>query len=163
VLQGCPLLRETDVEHAVGISDNLRVELARRRHFSAPSFVSWKGLTDDLACKLLAIHPNLSEFRCTGMVWQLRDNTLATCAKHCAHISVLALQDCTAVTSQGVLALLRSGNKLVTIRLTNCPQLGKEVVLAIGQHCPLLNVLPPAPGAGDGCCGGEAGRGLSTA
>jgi hypothetical protein len=140
VLQGCPLLRETDVEHAVGISNNLRVELAHRRHFSAPSFVSWKGMTDDLACKLLAIHPNLSEFRCTGMVWQLSDNTLATCAKHCPHLSLLALQDCTAVTSEGVLSLHRSGNKLVTIRLTNCPQLGEEVVLAIGQHCPLLEI-----------------------
>jgi hypothetical protein len=30
VLEGCPLLRETDVEYAAGINEDLRIELARR-------------------------------------------------------------------------------------------------------------------------------------
>jgi hypothetical protein len=31
VLQGCPLLRETDVEYASDIIDRLRVKLVKRR------------------------------------------------------------------------------------------------------------------------------------
>jgi hypothetical protein len=34
VLEGCPLLRETDVEYAAGISEDLRIELARRRNLT---------------------------------------------------------------------------------------------------------------------------------
>jgi hypothetical protein len=34
VLQGCPLLRETDVEYATGISGELRTELVRLGYFS---------------------------------------------------------------------------------------------------------------------------------
>jgi hypothetical protein len=41
VLQGCPLLRETDVEYAAGISTELRVELARRRNLNAFLAYTW--------------------------------------------------------------------------------------------------------------------------
>jgi hypothetical protein len=139
VLEGCPLLRETDVEYAEEISQELRVELARRRNFSVINFEDWKDTNDALAQAVLAVSPALERLRFVSCSW-LTNATLAVCAQHCPLLSNFEMRQQRSVTAEGVLQLIRPGNKLRCVALTGNRQLGDEVLVAIAQHCVLLEV-----------------------
>jgi hypothetical protein len=64
VLQGCPLLRDTDVEKAKDISPELRLEMARRRCYTDLKFYQWEGVTEVLARDILRVCPNLTHLNC---------------------------------------------------------------------------------------------------
>jgi hypothetical protein len=59
VLQGCPLLRWTDVEYAVGVSTELHVELARRQNFTSLRPRDWRGISEELTRAVLTISPSV--------------------------------------------------------------------------------------------------------
>jgi hypothetical protein len=140
VLEGCPLLRETDVEHAVGISDDLRVELARRRDFKTLAMGDWSWMSDGLLQGVLRASPNLMELKC----WcceGLTDVMLAVCAQHCRRLTTLTLIDCREVTDGGVRAFVSVLTRLHALHFWTCEKLGEETVLAVAEHCPLLKEL----------------------
>jgi hypothetical protein len=139
VLEGCRLLRETDVEYAEMISHEVRVELARRRNFSVINFEDWKDTNDALAQAVLAVSPALEMLRFGFWSW-LTNATLAVCAQHCPLLSNFEMRQQRSVTAEGVLQLIKTGNKLRCVALTGNRQLGDEVPIAIAQHCPLLEV-----------------------
>jgi hypothetical protein len=88
LLQGCPLLRETDHEYAGGISDDLRVELARRLRLTSTDFKHWTNRCSYLAQEVLKVSPNLTSVR----FWiRTSDATLAVCAQHCPQLQELNL------------------------------------------------------------------------
>jgi hypothetical protein len=60
VLQGCPLLRETDVEYASGIIDDLRVKLVKRRELVELRVCMWEGMNDQLLQRILMASPSLT-------------------------------------------------------------------------------------------------------
>jgi hypothetical protein len=145
VLQGCPLLRQTDVQNAGDISIELRAELARRCNLTKLYFRDWWGGNDELARELLKVSPNLTVLDCAGCVW-LTDATLAVCAQCCPRLETVVLDHCPMVTGEGVRALLVThGAKLRKIGLAGCHPLGDDTLLAIAEHCPLLErvVCPP--------------------
>jgi hypothetical protein len=139
VLQGCPLLRETDVEFAKGISQELRVELARRCNFNELDFEHWSNLDDALARAVLTVSPALERLRFASWSW-LTDATLAACGRHCPLLTSLELGHHRYITTEGLLQVIKPGNKLRSIILTYSRQFGNEVVLALAQYCPLLEV-----------------------
>jgi F-box/leucine-rich repeat protein 2/20 len=115
VLQGCPLLRKTDVHNARGISTELRVELAKRCNLTKLYIGNWWDANDELARGVLKVCPNLSVLDCTNCEW-LTDATLAVCAQHCPLLETVVLNGCPLVTDEGVLALVGSrGAKLRVI------------------------------------------------
>jgi hypothetical protein len=142
VLQGCPLLRETDVEYAEGISTELRVELARRRDNITLDFGDWWKTDNELAQEVLKASPNLTTLLCTeGCEW-LTDATLAACAQHCPLVQDLELYKSPNVTDNGVRTLVTS--LAITLRcakLLYCSQLSDDALRAIAEHCPLLEVI----------------------
>jgi hypothetical protein len=145
VLQGCPLLRDTDVEYAVSISTELRVELARRLSPSDLYLGDWLDVHEDLAQKVLKVSPNLITLDFWDCDW-LTDDTLAVCAQYCPLLQYLSLGDNYYVTTAGVRELVtKLGSKLRFVELQSCPQLGDEAVLAVAEHCPLLERLYPPP------------------
>jgi hypothetical protein len=137
VLEGCPLLRETDIKYARGISDDLRVELTRRDKcaYLAPSM--WRDLSVDLLIKIFAATPQLTELDfcrsncCT-------DAALAACAVHCALLKSIWLGSCPALTSAGITTFLRAGNKLSYIDLSNSDCVDNSVIEAIVGNCQYL-------------------------
>jgi hypothetical protein len=143
VLEGCPLLRETDVEYAGGISDDLRVELARRLSLTSIDFKRWTNRCSYLAQEVLKASPNLTSVR----FWiQTSDATLAVCAQHCPQLRELDLSGTRRVTAAGVRALLKEvGSKLCSLDLRGCKHFGDEMVLAVAEHCPLLERFQCSP------------------
>jgi hypothetical protein len=128
VLQGCPLLRDTDVEYAVSISTELRVELARRLSPSDLYLGDWLDVHEDLAQKVLKVSPNLITLDFWDCDW-LTDDTLAVCAQYCPLLQYLSLGDNYYVTTAGVRELVtKLGSKLRFVELQSCPQLGDEAV-----------------------------------
>jgi hypothetical protein len=146
VLQGCPLLRRTDVEYAVGISTELRAEMARRCNFTELHVEEWQGINNDLAQKVLKASPNLIAVTWGFCNW-LRDATLAVCAQHCPLLREFVLVDGPLVTSDGVRTLLAGvGASLRELDFgRRCGGLGDELVFAAAEHCPLLRKVwcPP--------------------
>jgi hypothetical protein len=138
VLQGCPLLRDTDVEEAGGISSELRLELTRRRCFTDLRLDRWKDLTEDLALEILKVSPSLTNLNCKSLA-ELTDAVLVVCAQHCPLLESITLEDCTWMTNDGVRALVSClGSKLREVRLGSHIQLSDDAVLAVAQHCPRL-------------------------
>jgi hypothetical protein len=149
VLQGCPLLRETDVEYATGISGVLRVELVRRLSPSCLDFGHWSGIDNHLVQGFLMVCPNLTTLWCRRCEW-LTDATLAVCAQHCRQLQRLGLDECPHVTTDGLRALvINLGSTLRSIDLCFSDHLGDEVVLAIAEHCPLLEQFTAPPNTSD--------------
>jgi hypothetical protein len=136
VLQGCPLLRETDVEHAVEISPKLRVELTTRANFKVIDFQKWENVDDLLLEGVLRVSPQLTSLHVQNRC--ISDAVLAACAEHCPLLETLVLPYCKAATVAGVVKLLRPGNRLRAVKLQHCTHFTDEVVLAVAQHCPLL-------------------------
>jgi hypothetical protein len=138
VLQGCPLLRETDVEQAAGISYELRVELARRGDFQCLKFALWRDISDQLAQGVLAVSPKVTEVDFGRCAW-VTDAALISCAQHCPLVEHVTLVDCPGVTTHGVRVLVSAlGSRVRSVDLRGCHQLSAGAVLAIAEHCPLL-------------------------
>jgi hypothetical protein len=135
VAQGCLLLRETDVEHARGISQQLCIELVKLANFTELAFSGWNGMNDDFARGLLQVYPALLKLYCHCYGWSVSDHTLAICAQQCPLLECLSLVRCNAVTMQGVLPLFWQGNRLRNVTISDCQQLGDEVALAVAQNC----------------------------
>jgi hypothetical protein len=141
VLQGCPLLRETDVHNARGISIELRAELARWCNLKQITWTVWCGMTDKLAQEVLRVSSNLTSVSFNFCSW-LTDTTLAVCAQHCSVLEIVTLGDCPMVSDEGVRAFVATrGATLREIRTRECAQLGDKTALAIAAHCPLLRHL----------------------
>jgi hypothetical protein len=141
VLQGCPLLRDTDVEKAKDISPELRLEMARRRCCTDLKFYQWEGVTEVLTRDILRVCPNLTHLNCKTCDG-FTDAALAVCAQHCPLLESIILEDCAFVTNDGVRNLLsQSGNKLRYVHLGSCDKLSDDAVLAVAQHCPNLELL----------------------
>jgi hypothetical protein len=138
VLQGCPLLQTTDVEYAVGIGHEVRVELVRRRNFTTLYLSEWLDYDDDLAQKIMQACPRLTELHC--MAETLSNATLAMCGLHCPLLETINLCNCEDITAEGAQALFRPGSKLRTVILTRCMQLRDESLLAVAANCPCLEV-----------------------
>jgi hypothetical protein len=102
VLQGCPLLRETDVESAAGINDQLRVELARRHNFTQLDLTLWRDTTEELLQEVLKVSPNLTSLNAGLFVGRFTDATLAVCAQHCPRLKILHLSGLHRITDDGV-------------------------------------------------------------
>jgi hypothetical protein len=143
VLEGCSLLQKTDLMHVVGISTELRVALTKRCNFTALYLANWHSMSDELAQELLKVSPGLRELHVYPCDW-LTDATLAVCAQHCTQLHTLALWAIHHITAEGVRGLVvKLGGKLRSVSLQYCSQLGDEVVLAIAEHCPLLERFVP--------------------
>jgi hypothetical protein len=142
VLVGCPRLQNTDVEYAVSISRELRIELAKRSNYTEMRFQGWPNIDNRLAQEVLEVSPSLVLLECreTGSPWGLSNATLAVCAQHCPLLELILLQDCKSITAEGFLLLVGAGNKLRKVHLAGCQQLGEEAVLAIAEHCPRLKM-----------------------
>jgi hypothetical protein len=149
VLQGCPLLRETDVEYATGISTELRVELAKRLSPRSLYLEHWMDQDETLAQEVLEVCPNLTSLSS----WHselLTDATLAVCAQHCPQLHELTLGESPGISVEGMIALVsKLGRTLRTVDLKFCQQLDDEVALALAEHCPLLELFYPPPNVSD--------------
>jgi hypothetical protein len=140
VLEGCPLLRETDVEDARGISAVLRVELTRRGNLKTFTPRRWSGMHEGLAHKVLQVSPNLTDLDCSGCEW-LTDATLAVCAQHCTLLEVVNVEECRLVTNTGVRQLVSGVGgslRVVNIQAAFLARLSDEAVQAVAEHCLLL-------------------------
>jgi hypothetical protein len=138
VLQGCPLLREIDVECAQNISCQLRAELAQRCCFTKITFGTWSWLDEEVAHAVLKVSPQLRALHAGDGTWQT-DETLRVCEQYCPLLEVFSIRDCPMVTIEGVRRLLcNMGSQLREVKLRCCRHLGDEGVLAIAAHCPLL-------------------------
>jgi hypothetical protein len=143
ILQGCPLLRKTDVTRAAGVTADLRLELMKRSRTTEFFPGCWSDMDNDLLQELLKVSPHLMELSFGGCEW-LTDETLAVCAQHCSQLRELTLWESPHVTAEGMRALvIKLGATLRSIAIRLCPQLGDEVVLAVVEHCPLLEHFYP--------------------
>jgi hypothetical protein len=139
VLQGCPLLRETDVKHAK-ISLDLRVELAKRARLKSITFCDWPGVDNRMAQSVLKVSASLTYLRLPREC--AVDATLAACVLHCPLLQDITIcGDYGFPTSAAVLPLFKPGNHLRRVNLNDCKQLGDEVVVVMAQHCPRLEVV----------------------
>jgi hypothetical protein len=136
VLQGCLLLRETDVEYAEGINPQLRVELTKRANFKAIDFQKWENVDGLLLEGVLRVSPQLTSLQVQNRC--ISDAVLAACAEHCPLLETLVLPYCKAATVAGVVKLFRPGNRLRSVKFQHCTHFTDEVVVAVAQHCPLL-------------------------
>jgi hypothetical protein len=149
VLQGCPLLRETGVQDAEGISTELRAELVRRLSPRTLELAMWPGMDDNLAQEMLKVCPDLTGLLCWDCDW-ITDATLAVCAQHCQKLQCVVLDGSPFVTTGGVRALvIKLGSTLRSVNFRFCNQLGDEVVLAVAEHCPLLEWFHCPPNLSD--------------
>jgi hypothetical protein len=146
LLQGCSRLRETDVEYAVRISNPLRTELAHRSNYTTLAFQYWERVDDNLVSGVINGSPALQHLNCAGCEF-LTDGSLAVCAQQCPLLQTVDVSNCFNITAEGIEQLLRPGNKLRAVDFNGCRQLDDRVVLAMAQHCPLLQ---------DCFCGGAA-------
>jgi hypothetical protein len=121
VLQGCPLLRKTDVEYAVDISLDLRVELVRRGAYVSLQLNDWYGLSEELLIRMFAVCPRLEDLKCYNSE-ALTDAAVVACMQHCPRLETLEIRRCHAVTSRGLIEFFRPRNKLKFINLAclNC-------------------------------------------
>jgi hypothetical protein len=150
LLTGCPLLRETDVEYADRISHELRLELVRRCDFTRFHMAGlWRGLDNSCLQEILRLSGCLTSLHVKSCEW-LQDATLLVCAQHCPLLTDLTLTSCKAITTEGVVSLITGcGATLKSVTLSGCVQLGDEVVMAITDHCPRLEVLHCPAGVTD--------------
>jgi hypothetical protein len=134
VLEGCPLLQQTDVEYADDISIELRVELAKRGAYVTLQLSKWIGLSEELLIGIFTVCPQLQCLKC-HRIGALTDAALAACAQHCPLLSSLSIDKCHAVTSRGLVAFFHSGSKLLFVGLHRMECVDDTVAEAIIQHC----------------------------
>jgi hypothetical protein len=136
VLQGCPLLRDTDVQWAGVFSREVRAAMASRHRYRTLKLSNWEGIENELAQHILKVCPDLIELRCGP--WRVKDATLVVCSAHCPLLKILVLHDCMELTGSGLHQLCKPGNTLHTIELWMNSSFGNEMVFAIARHCSLL-------------------------
>jgi hypothetical protein len=152
LLQGCLLLRSTNLPMAWTGPDDLRVELAKRCPTKSLFDGYWRGLSDVLAQRVLAVCPSLTYLNLERCGW-FTDATLAACARHCRLLETISLCGCTTqCTTAGVVHLIKCSGRLRRLDLAGCTQLHDDVVLAVAQHCPLLEEFVSPPNVGDAAC-----------
>jgi hypothetical protein len=147
VLQGCTLLKGTDVEYAHGLGDELRVELVKRRDFTELSLSGtqimadkrWSGTDAALAQGMSAVCPSLSALALFGG-W-VTDAVLKVCAQHCPLLRDVELVWSASITSEGVAALAHADSQLRKVRFDGCPLVGDSALAAIGQNCRNLHTI----------------------
>jgi hypothetical protein len=144
VLQGCPLLRETDVEYASDIIDRLGVKLVKRRELVELSVGMWEGMNDQLLQRILMASPSLTCFQCANCGW-LSKATLVVCASFCPLLKDFDLRGCTAITSVGIewmCSLLKeTASKLRRITLESMLHLDDEALHVLSPVCSELEHL----------------------
>jgi hypothetical protein len=141
VLQGCPLLRVTDIHNAEHISAEVRVEVVRHCNETVLHLRFWRGMDEELAQRVLMASPNLTHLLCAQHTECVTDTTLAVCAQHCPLVQHISLDRCHRVTDCGVCGLVSSLATLRHVNLGGCPQLTDAVLLALAERCPLLEKL----------------------
>jgi hypothetical protein len=139
VLQGCPLLRETDVEYAEYVTRELRVELVRRKSPTTFELRSWKGLNDGLVQGIFGVCPELICVDISNSSW-LTDAALVACGTHCPLLESITITNCRGITDAGVEQLIHPGSKLRSVDFTWCENL-LDFVAVVAERCPLLEVL----------------------
>jgi hypothetical protein len=139
VLEGCPLLRGTDVWYATGVSHELRVELARRANLTELRLGSWLDLDDELLQGLMQVCPQLTELVVLDTSQKaISDKALAECAQHCPLLLEFRMDAGNAITSAGAVHFFRAQSNLRVIAFESCHYVNDAVVTAIAQHCPQL-------------------------
>jgi hypothetical protein len=141
LLQGCPLLRPTDVQYAKGISTAVRVELVMRSKLTHFYSSQWPGINEELAQGVLEVG---SELRAVNFEYQkwVTDATVVTCAHYCSALEYVTLRECHLITNDSVCELVRRrGSKLLKISVGGCPLLTDKAVLAVAEHCPQLREM----------------------
>jgi hypothetical protein len=138
VLQGCPMLRGTDLYKSSLVSDELRVELAKRCDITELDFSTWDLVSNELAQDVLRLCPILTKLNFFDCGW-LTDATLAVCAQHCPVLTAVAFYGSPLITNGGI-HVLAAGltNQLRSVALRACPRLSDGALLAFAEHCPLL-------------------------
>jgi hypothetical protein len=142
VLQGCPLLRETDVEYAAGISTELRVELARRRNLNAFLAYTWADMSEQLTAKVLQVSPALKAFACLHCAW-ITDFVLVACATHCPLLKYVYLYH-TNVRDEGVISLVKGCPELEIVILSGT-KITMQAVRALAESSHKLGSLQVPP------------------
>jgi uncharacterized protein (UPF0262 family) len=138
LLQGCPVLRDTDVERLEGFGEEIRVQLAKRRNFTLIDLTSWSEISDELLLKVLRVSPNLTTIK-GRYSYMVTDTTLEVCGQHYPLLESLKLGDNHHVTNDGIQALVsRLAGRLRVAYLDECRRLCGPAVQAIAEYCPLL-------------------------
>jgi hypothetical protein len=149
VLEGCPLLRDTDIKYAVGISIELRMELIHRRKLTTLRACEWPVMDDTLAQEMLKVSPELKWIDFELATW-VTDATLIVCAQHCSLLESVTVRGCTQLTDAGVCTLIaKVGSTLRSISVGCCYLLTDESVLAIARQCPHVVSVSCPPNASD--------------
>jgi hypothetical protein len=149
VLQGCPLLHRTDVEHARGISHELRLELARRNAHASLQLSKWRELSEELLIGIFRVSPHLQNLKCVRSD-ALTDVALAACAQHCQELASISIEECAAVTSSGLIEYFRPGNQLASIGLHSMQCVDDSVAEAILRHCRRVQTMFLPAGLSEG-------------
>jgi hypothetical protein len=142
VLQGCPLLRDTDVEYAAGVSPELRVELVKLRRLAelvaGNDWGPWQDVNAALLVEIMKASPELRKLYLFNH--EITDEMMDVCERHCPLLEHIDLRTIgSLLTSAAMQSLISSlGGRLRCVRLSLCPQLDSRVVLALAAHCPLL-------------------------
>jgi hypothetical protein len=145
LLEGCTLLRETDVQYAYDLDRELRLELVRRRCFTKlhidGEVFGWADMDGQLLSDILSVSPTIKILDFQELLW-LTEDALAMCAPHCRVIEERRLNQCNEITAEGVAqVLMRAGSRIRSIHIIDCPQLGDDFALAVAQHCPQIREL----------------------
>jgi hypothetical protein len=141
ILEGCPLLRDTDVECATWISCALRMELVRRRRFTLLRHTTWPDMDNPLAQRVMQASPELETVDFENCTW-VTDATLVVCALHCPLLQDITLRGCCQITDDGVCALIdKVGGNLRSLKLGCCGLLTDNSVEATARQCPLLRCV----------------------
>jgi hypothetical protein len=150
ILNGCLLLRSSNLQIDWAGSDDLRVALAERCPVTVLMLKNWRGIDNNLAQRLLMVCPSLTKVDFAHCDW-VTDDTLAACVQHCPLLESISLAaSATQCTTTGVLYVIkRCGRKLRELKAAYCMQLDDTVVLAVAQHCPLLREMQFPPNISD--------------
>lgn len=151
ILNGCPLLTSIDVHHAVGISTELRVEMARRCKLTRLDMSSWTGLDTALFRGICMVSPLLeaavqdASTELQSLI-QLTDEDVTVLAEHCPLLHTIQLPGMTGLSHASRRALARPGNQLRRLVLhRNCadpsPSAADATMELVGARCPQLTAI----------------------
>lgn len=126
LLRGCSLLKETDVENAEGLGQELRVELAKCSNITVLWLEEWADMNRKLAAKIVAVCSSLSELHCKGCGDWISNDVLAACAQHCPLLQILNLPECVRVAGSAVAHLVKQCLLLRKVDLRECERVDDE-------------------------------------
>jgi hypothetical protein len=158
ILQGCPLLREVDVEYAAELSGEMRIELVRRCEVTEIDMIDWEGVSGGLLVDICMASPSLQKlYQASHWTYQPRspdigiaiDEVLLAVGEHCPLLAILHLPTHLYISLEGLRAVVKPGNKLRHIHLGAERSLDNKAVVLIAEHCPLLEILSCPVRTGD--------------